>query len=335
MTITVLKAQDKGQLLTAMTALLGYTPTESLVITPFHGTRAQGAMRIDLPPVGEVGVTAAYAAQALGLVCRLDGVTGIAAAIYTDHDEALQAPLAEDLGTVCNMIGLDVAALFYSTPNGWGEYFTGEAHTGPAPTVDNAPALAAGDQHAGIELPATDAALAEAVAVATFPTDDDATVTALLEDALTLDVDAPEPSTLAHLAAVMAIPALRDAALIQWASDEQTGREAATAQTAWAAESDPLPDHIMRIYVGEGERPEPQRLEAALTACLFTAAHVTGREHAALLAAAAWLSWARGRSTRAGHYLDHAAQADPGLTIVDTLRPMLEVGMLPAWAFTH
>lgn len=335
MTITVLKAQDKGQLLTAMTALLGYTPTESLVITPFHGNRAQGAMRIDLPPVGEAGVTAAYAAQALGLVCRLDGVTGIAAAIYTDHDEALQAPLAEDLGTVCNMIGLDVAALFYSTPSGWGEYFTGEAHTGPAPTVDNAPALAAGDQHAGIELPTTDAALAEAVAVATFPTDDDATVTALLEDALTLDVDAPEPSTLAHLAAVMAIPALRDAALIQWASDERTGREAVAAQTAWTVEGAPLPEHIFRIYVGEAERPDPERLEAALAACLFTAAHVTGHEHAALLAAAAWLSWALGRSTRASHYLEHAGQADPDLTIVETFRPALAAGMLPAWAFTR
>lgn len=333
MTITVLKAQDKSQLLTAMTTLLGYTPTESLVITPFHGNQARGAMRIDLPPVGDADVIAAYASQALGMICRLEGVTGIAAAIYTDGDEALHSPLAADLSTVSNMIGLDIAALFYSTPNAWGEYFTGEAHTEPAAAIDNAPALAAGDQHTGNELPPTVDALAEAVAVATFPTDDDATVTALLEDVLTLDLDAPEPSTLAHLAAVMAIPALRDAALIQWASDEQTGREAVAAQTAWTMESAPLPEHIARIYIGEGERPEPQRLEAALAACLFTAAHVTGREHAALLAAAAWLSWAMGRSTRAGHYIDHAAQTDPDLTIVDTLRPMLAVGMLPAWAF--
>ena len=335
MTITVLKAQDKGQLLTAMTAVLGYTPTESLVITPFHGNRTKGAMRIDLPPVGDAGAIAAYAAQALGLVCRLDGVTGIAAAIYTHGDEALHAPLAADLGTVCNMIGFDVAAVLYATPNGWGEYFTGEAHTGAAPTVDNAPALATGDQHAGIELPATDDALAEAVAVTTFPTDDDATVTTLLEDALTLDLDAPEPSTLAHLAAVMAIPALRDTALIQWASDEQTGRETVAAQTAWTVENTPLPEHITRIIVGESERPDPQRLEAALAVCLFTAAHVTGHEHAALLAAAAWLSWALGGSTRADHYLDHAAQADPDLTIVDTLRPILKAGMPPAWAFTR
>ncbi|WP_270367285.1 DUF4192 family protein [Microbacterium algeriense] len=334
MTITVLKAQDQGQLLTAMTALLGYTPTESLVITPFRGNRTQGAMRIDLPPVGEAGVTAAYAAQALGLVCRLEGVTGIAAAIYTNGDEALHAPLAADLSAVCSMIGLDVAALLYSTPNAWGEYF-GEAHTGPAPAVDNAPALAAGDQHAGIELPETDAALAAAVAAATFPTDDDATVTALLEDVLALDVAAAEPSTLAHLAAVMVIPALRDAALIQWASDERTGREAVAAQTAWTVEGTPLPEHIFRIYVGKAERPDPERLEAALAACLFTAAHVTGHEHAALLAAAAWLSWALGRSTRASHYLEHAGQADPDLTIVETFRPALAAGMLPAWAFTR
>src|SRR5690606_15477900 len=195
--------------------------------------------------------------------------------------------------------------------------FAGEEHTEPAPTLANAPALAAGDQHAGIELPATDPALAAAVASATFPTDDEASLTAMLEGVLTADLDNPEPATLAHLAAVMVIPALRDAALIQWASDEQTGREAVAAQTAHSTAGAEIPDHLGRILAGGTmHRPDPARLGAALAACRIAAAHVTGHEHAALLAAAGWLSWALGRSTHAGHYLDHAAQADPQLTIV-------------------
>lgn len=318
---TILKAVEKGELLTAVTTLLGYTPTESLVIAPFRGTRSHGALRVDLPTATDADALAAYTAEWLGTVVRLGGVTMIAAAIYTDGDQARHALLAETLRTMCDLLGLDVAAIFYATPATWGEYFTGEEHTEPAPALANAPALAAGDQHAGIELPVTDPALAAAVASATFPTDDEASLTAMLEGVLTADLDAPEPSTLAHLAAVMVIPALRDAALIQWASDEQTGREAVAAQTAYSTAGTAIPEHLGRIMAG------------GLAACRIAAAHVTGHEHAALLAAAAWLSWALGRSTHAGHYLDHAAQADPALTIVDVLSRLLATGTLPAWIF--
>lgn len=333
---TILKAVEKGELLTAVTTLLGYTPTESLVIAPFRGTRSHGALRVDLPTATDADALAAYTAEWLGTVVRLGGVTMIAAAIYTDGDQARHALLAETLRTMCDLLGLDVAAIFYATPATWGEYFTGEEHTESAPALANAPALAAGDQHAGIELPATDPALAAAVASATFPTDDEASLTAMLEGVLTADLDAPEPSTLAHLAAVMVIPALRDAALIQWASDEQTGREAVAAQTAYSAAGTALPEHLGRIMAGDTmHRPDPARLGAALAACRIAAAHVTGHEHAALLAAAAWLAWALGRSTHAGHYLDHAAQADPDLTIVDALSRLLATGTLPAWIFTQ
>lgn len=158
----------------------------------------------------------------------------------------------------------------------------------------------------------------------------------MLEGVLTADLDAPEPSTLAHLAAVMVIPALRDAALIQWASDEQTGRAAVAAQTAYSTAGTAIPENLGRIMAGDTmHRPDPARLGAALAACRIAAAHVTGHEHAALLAAAAWLAWALGRSTHAGHYLDHAAQADADLTIVDVLSRLLATGTLPAWIFTQ
>lgn len=331
---TILKATDKGQLLTAITTLLGYTPTQSLVITPFRGSRAEGAMRIDLPTPGSAEEATAVATQSIGLICRLEGVTGIAAAIYTDTATDHE-PLAGDLYSVCNMLGLDVAAVFYSTPTTWGEYFTGQAHSEPAPAVDAAPALAEGDQHAGATLPDADPALAAALAAASVPTDDDASLNAFFEEILTTDLTTPDPATLAHLAAIMVVPALRDAALLQWASNAQTGREAITAQLAWSTAETPIPDHLAAIYLGASERPAADRLTAALAACRITAAHVTGDEHAALLAAAAWLSWAQGRTTHAQHYLNHAADADPELTITGVLDVLLATGTLPAWSFTR
>ncbi|MCB1298714.1 MAG: DUF4192 family protein [Microthrixaceae bacterium] len=332
---TILKAEGKGQLLTAVTTLLGYTPTESLVIAPFRDNRAHGALRVDLRTDLDADELAAYASQVLGIACKVGGVTMIAAAIYSDGDQAQHAPLAETLRTMGDLLGLEVAAIFYSTPTAWGEYF-GEEHTEPAPALPGAPALSTGDQHAGFDLPATDPALAAAVASAVFPTDDGASLTAMLEGVLTADLDNPEPSTLAHLAAVMVIPALRDAALVQWASDEQTGREALAAQTGYNATGAQIPDHIGRIIMGRTiHRPDPARLRAALAACRIAAAHVNGREHAALLTAAGWLSWALGRSTVAGHYLDHARHADPDLTMAELLSRLVESATHPAWIFAH
>lgn len=132
---TILKAEGKGELLTAVTTLLGYTPTESLVIAPFRGTRSHGALRVDLPTATDADALAAYTAEWLGTVVRLGGVTMIAAAIYTDGDQARHALLAETLRTMCDLLGLDVAAIFYATPATWGRVLhrRGAHRTGPGP----------------------------------------------------------------------------------------------------------------------------------------------------------------------------------------------------------
>lgn len=44
-----LKAEGIGELVRAVTALLGYVPSQSLAMAPLKGTRAEGAMRVDLP----------------------------------------------------------------------------------------------------------------------------------------------------------------------------------------------------------------------------------------------------------------------------------------------
>ena len=49
MTPTVVKAADAAQFLSIVPRMLGYHPTRSLVVIPFHGGRSLGAMRFDLP----------------------------------------------------------------------------------------------------------------------------------------------------------------------------------------------------------------------------------------------------------------------------------------------
>lgn len=334
MTTTILKATSQGQLLTGITAMLGCTPTQSLVIAPMQGNRSHGAIRADLPDPRSTASIANVTAHLLGIASQIHGVTGIVAVIFADSDKSLHAPLAENVLALSGALGLNVAGMLYSTPTGWGEYFTDAHHTDPAPLIEGAP-VAASDQHTGAQLPPTDPALAEAVGATYYPSDDDASFTAFLEAVLDVDVENPDPSVLAHLADAMVRPDLRDTALMQWASDTQTGAEVLAAQTAWRITQAPIPERFTAIYLGEADRPDPDRLAAALKVCRLTAAHTEGEKRAALLAAAGWLSWAQGRSTHAIHYLDMAADADPALTIVAVLKAMYNEGMTPRWAITQ
>src|SRR5690606_37843893 len=107
-------AEGIGELVGAVTALLGYMPAQSLVIAPFVGTRAERAMRVDLPSDAEV--YPAMVAQVMGLTCRVQGVTGFAAVVYTDGTESEHEELASTLLSAASFVGLNVAAVAFVTP---------------------------------------------------------------------------------------------------------------------------------------------------------------------------------------------------------------------------
>ena len=46
---TILKAAQASDFLAAVPALLGFQPSESVVLVPFRGQRTTGALRIDPP----------------------------------------------------------------------------------------------------------------------------------------------------------------------------------------------------------------------------------------------------------------------------------------------
>ncbi|MGF2950608.1 DUF4192 family protein [Microbacterium sp. YY-02] len=330
----VLKAEGVGELVGAVTALLGYMPSQSLVIAPLAGTRATSAMRVDLPTDAEV--YPAMVAQVMGLTCRVQGVTGFAAVIYTDGTDSEHEGLAATLLSAASFIGLDVATVAFVTPTTWGEYFEGAARP-----LDTLPALPGpdlvrdGDQTSGASLPVVDEALRVRIFNAPLPHPESVDACALFEDVLTWNVEALDAEKVAVLTGLVSLPIFRDVALAQWATTEGQGRETLAAQKAFLNGA-PIADEVGGVILGQGSRPEVTRLQGALAVCRIAAAHAPTEESAAaLLTACGWLSWALGSSTHASFYIDLARAADPTLSMADLMAELVAQGMLPEWVFTR
>ncbi|GAB6855999.1 DUF4192 family protein [Microbacterium xylanilyticum] len=116
-----LRAQGKAELFGAVTAVLGFTPTQSLVLLPFCGERSTGAMRADLPVSAEDA--GPMVAQLLEMVCRVPGVTGFVAVVFTDGTAREHEPLAQALRLVAPLFDLAAIEVLYLTPTGWGDFF--------------------------------------------------------------------------------------------------------------------------------------------------------------------------------------------------------------------
>jgi len=155
---------------------------------------------------------------------------------------------------------------------------------------------------------------------------------ALFEDALGWDAGDRTPMRIAELAWCLNRPALRDVALVQWSSDRAGGERAIEAQQRWEDGAD-YPADLASVMWGEGERPDPGRLETALTLVRHVAATAPTPLRAGPLAMCAWLAWALGRSTHAEHYAVLAHDVEPDHGLADIVRSFVAAAHLPDWAF--
>lgn len=119
---TVVRAADAAQFLTFVPRMLGYIPTESLVLIPFHHGRSLGAMRFDLPP-GEAADSTA--ATVLGMACRLPDADAVAAIVYTDRrfdddDRMPHRALLDALERRAHACGLRLTDLLCVAGDAWG-----------------------------------------------------------------------------------------------------------------------------------------------------------------------------------------------------------------------
>jgi hypothetical protein len=163
MTPTVVKAADAAQFLSFVPRMLGYHPTRSLVVIPFHGARSLGAMRFDLPD-GDAESVDSVAATVTGMACRLPEADAVAAIAYTDagFHESGRMPHSELFAALerrADACGLRVTDLLCVAADAWGSYLDHDCPAEGRPLGElawNGPSgvpAPTGDQGTGAELP--------------------------------------------------------------------------------------------------------------------------------------------------------------------------------------
>lgn len=325
----IITATSNRDFLSHVPALLGFTPQRSLVIIPFEGHRSIGGMRFDLDAPG-------LADTALGLACRIRTATHIAAVIYTDDDADTTTALAAEIAASADRIGLHLIDSLYVARDGWGSHQDDDQAPRPVKeiaTPDPLAAHVAASQSAEATIPDADPARAEAIAAQLELLDgnDLRLFATTLESALDEDPAELDALSAAVLLDGIGSALLRDVALIQWATDADNGTHALAAQVA-AAVGIPVPEQVACTLFGQGPRPDAHRLTAGLAHVRHLTAYGDDAQRAHLLSAAAWLSWALGRSTHAGVYADKALAIDPEHGMAQIVATIISAGHLPEWA---
>jgi len=159
------------------------TPRNSLVLVPFVGPQASGALRLDLPcpddarGTGLIGAERAMraaidnlAATAVGMVCRMADADGIAVVAYDSREPwppdgpLPQEPLVDRVLDCADACGLRVYGAYLVAQNGWGAYGDTSAPAPLSQIVPEAEAALAHDQHEGCALPLVPAEECAAIA---------------------------------------------------------------------------------------------------------------------------------------------------------------------------
>lgn len=360
---TIVTAADSAHFLALVPRLLGFTPTESLVVVPMTRGRSLGALRVDLPPAGVP--LDSVAATVVGMVCRVSDADGFAAVVYTAasaHRELPGATLANALERSAGACGLDIVDVLTVAGTGWGSHYDDRVPSGgrPLAALERYLPPVDGDQHGGAALPAVEPAAVTSVGTALLSLEaalavlcgipavdgsplrlDPAALEAgcalddlpgLYEDCLEWDAAALDPMQAAVLGWCLARPSLRDVGIVQWASDRAGGDTALDAQRRWE-EGEEYPADLASVMWGESERPDPRRLDTALELVRCVAAQIPEAHRAGALATAAWLAWSLGRSTHADRYAAAALRIEPEHGLAEIVRSFVAHAHLPDWAF--
>ena len=342
---TTFRAHSPADLLAAIPTMAGYTPRDSVVILPFAGTTSVGLFRFDLPPAHPQE----FAASALGIVCRLEEATGMLVVIYSDAPVVAPAAspfadLVEALRCTADACGIELGDVMTVATNGW--FCDGEQHIRPLSDIGDAPDVGAPKprphQGSGTRLPRVDAervpevrselARLETVARDEHPRDMAARLSHMAE-VFESAVEAQRGSVAddALLLWLLARPSFRDVALAQWCYDSEVAEGVLDFQLDWLDGCTDPPETV--FLMGEGPAPSPDRLRAALRRVRHLAACTSGRDRAAPLGCAAWISWALGMSTHAASYANKALRAHPGHGLAQIVATLCANGHLPLWAF--
>lgn len=370
---TIITAADAQDFLALVPELAGFRPVESLVLVAFRGKRSCGALRADLPRTADPDALSAVASTLIGLLCKIPEVDAVVPLVYTSarfdagnvppHGEAMNALIfhAERSGFLVRD-ALCVAA------DGWASYLDSAVPPGghalaliadsavsarlAAERPPDAPADRALHDQRGPEPLRGPADLATRQrmgrlinrfrAMASDPAtlgEPSAELAALLalpavaEMSLFRPAEAVSELDAAALLFAMQGPPSRDMLLIHWAFGVEAGARAERENLRFAAGEPGAGRESAALFWGEGPRPDPERIEAAIELLIELLARAPRRCKPPALCMVAWLNWALGRSSRAAVFIEMAQAIDPGYGLAEILETMLAIGRLPEWAF--
>lgn len=175
------------------------------------------------------------------------------------------------------------------------------------------------------------------------------------EAALSWDATEVQVDDAAALLFLVQGPANRDQIMLQFAFGEQVGIQTYELNVRYAiiqratgysmddivrdgyersAGGDPDARRTSDLMLGLGEeRPDPGRIERAIALLKTVVAMAPRSARPAPLCMLAWLSWALGRGSVAGVFIDTALAIDPGYSMASLLDAVVCSGHLPEWAF--
>jgi hypothetical protein len=345
-------------LLAVIPELIGFEPSDSLVLVALHGTTTCGTLRIDLPSQAERASEqlTAYASTALGFVCKMRGAEAVLPVVFTerscDGGEPCEALVAA-LRAQASAAGLRVPDVLYVTADAWGSY--GAARRARS-ELDAARELRRLDPDFSV---VHESASAEAMLSAEDPARV-ARTSALLEDlenasrsqhgmesvpdpvwfaeySLGWDPEGIGPAAAALTAHVLGRPWARDVALFTWSWGRGAGQRALRFQERWRRGAPLRDERLATALAGAATlgRPSAEAVEHAIAMLRRVAAMLPDDRRAPVLASLAWLNWALGRSSVASRYAVRARECDPRYGFAELVETMLGRGLLPEWAFTE
>jgi hypothetical protein len=156
---------------------------------------------------------------------------------------------------------------------------------------------------------------------------------AVLELILAHDVARLDDRAAAFVIAISRSPAIRDVVMLQWAFDLATGDRVLDDAESFAAGTPAESLDSGVLMLGQGPRPDPERVDAAIELLKAIAARAPRPDRPPLLCMLAWLNWALGRSSVAHLFVTAAQEIDNRYGLAELLRTVLDRGMLPEWAF--
>lgn len=362
---TVIKADAGHDFLALLPRLTGYQPRNSVVLVAFRGNRTCGAIRFDLPDAAPLGELRRFATSMIGMLCKIPDVDALVPVAYTDDsfgktDAIPHAVFLDVLVHRAEVSGFHVRDSLCVAADGWASYLDPDVPRGGRPLgdietsavqslADSEGMEVRADVRGDTELPIVDLARSERVglqlrrlrddpssASAVVAGSDELADLALpqfLEMMLLRRPDTLPPEVVASLLWVLERPVFRDVAIIQWAFGPEMGLQALDDQLSWL-EDGPTDETATGLLLwGEGPRPVPERVEAAIDLLRLVAACAPRSARVAPLTMLAWLSWSLGQSSRAAVFVAATLTIDPQYGLASLIGAMIDGGRLPEWAF--